>query len=157
VITEILLWDLPVGMTCEEITAKYRASVPIWRANPDLIHKAFLYDESSRRVGGVYLWKTIDAARSAHGLAFQDRIAANFGAKPESAPGDPLRDRGAPARRKGVNHEGADAARRNAFIRISSCRHHERPSQRASEFSRLHRLPEHETLSHIKPDLARGD
>ena len=75
-------------------------------------------------------------------------------AGPES---DPLRDRRAPTRRKGVNHEGADAARRNAFSRVSSCRHHERPSQRPSEFSRLHRLAEHETLSQIEPDLARGD
>jgi hypothetical protein len=32
---------------------------PMWQANPDLIHKVFLYDEASRRGGGVYLWKRV--------------------------------------------------------------------------------------------------
>ncbi len=82
-ITEIVLWRLPEGMSRDDVTAKYRASVPTWQANPDLIHKAFLFDEASRRVGGVYLWKNVDAAKQAHGPAFQDRINANFGAKPE--------------------------------------------------------------------------
>ena len=82
-ITEIVSWRLPEGMTREDVTAKFRASVPTWQANPDLIHKAFLFDQESRRVGGVYLWKNIDAAKQAHGPAFQDRINSVFGAKPE--------------------------------------------------------------------------
>jgi hypothetical protein len=82
-ITEIVLWRLPDGMSHEEVTAKYRASVPTWLGNPDLIHKAFLFDEESRRAGGVYLWKSIDAAKQAHGDVFQDRITSTFGARPE--------------------------------------------------------------------------
>ena len=82
-ITEIVSWRLPDGMTRAEVTAKLRASVPIWQANPDLVHKAFLYDEASRRVGGVYLWKSLEAARQAHGPAFQERISSVYGAKPE--------------------------------------------------------------------------
>jgi hypothetical protein len=82
-ITEIVLWRLPNGMNRDEVIAKYRASVPVWRQKPDLIRKAFLFDEKSRRVGAVYLWKNIDAAKEAHGPAFQDRISATFGAKPE--------------------------------------------------------------------------
>ena len=65
------------------MTAKFRASIPTWQGNPDLLHKAFLIDETSRRVGGVYLWKNIEAAKQAHGPAFQDRIGSVFGAKPE--------------------------------------------------------------------------
>jgi hypothetical protein len=82
-ITEIVLWRLPDGMSRDDITAKYRASVPTWQGNPDLIHKAFLFDAETRRIGGVYLWKHVDAAKQAHGPAFQDRISATFGAKPE--------------------------------------------------------------------------
>lgn len=82
-ITEIVLWRLPDGMSREDVLAKYRASVPTWQGNPDLIHKAFLFDEAARRVGGVYLWKNVEAARQAHGPAFRDRIAAGFGATPE--------------------------------------------------------------------------
>jgi hypothetical protein len=63
--------------------SKYRLSVPAWQANTELIHKAFLFDEATRRAGGVYLWKSIEAAKRAHGPAFQDRIRSVFGAEPE--------------------------------------------------------------------------
>jgi hypothetical protein len=82
-ITEVVLWQLADGMSKEEVTAKFRASVPAWQSRTDLIHKAFLFDEASRRIGGVYLWKTVEAAKEAHGPAFQERIRANFGATPE--------------------------------------------------------------------------
>jgi hypothetical protein len=82
-ITEIVLFSLPDGMSREDAMAKYRVRVPMWQANPDLIHKPFLYDEASRRGGGVYLWKNIEAAKKAHGPAFQQGIQSLFGAKPE--------------------------------------------------------------------------
>jgi len=82
-ITEIAFWRLPDGMTREEATSKYRASVPTWQANPELMHKAFLFDEATHRGGGVYLWRNIEAAKKAHGPAFQERIRSVFGAEPE--------------------------------------------------------------------------
>lgn len=82
-ITEIVTWRLPDGMSKEEVTAKFRASVPTWQAQTNLIHKAFLFDASTRSVGGVYLWKTVEAAREAHGAIFQERIRTNFGVTPE--------------------------------------------------------------------------
>ena len=84
-ITEIVLWRMPDGMSREEILTKFKASVPTWQANPNLIHKAFVFDEKSRRGGGVYLWNNIEAANQAHGTVFQDRINAVFGAKPRRA------------------------------------------------------------------------
>jgi len=82
-ITEIVLFHLPDGMTREDAIAKYRLSVPGWRANPDLIRKTFLFDETTRRGGGVYNWKSMEAARSGHGPEFQKRIQATFGSQPE--------------------------------------------------------------------------
>jgi hypothetical protein len=82
-ITEIVLWKMPKGMSRNDIINKFRASVPTWQANPNLIHKAFLFDEKSRRGGGVYLWKNIEAAKLAHGPAFKDRIDAVFGDRPD--------------------------------------------------------------------------
>jgi hypothetical protein len=82
-ITEIVLFRLPEGMSREDAMAKYRLSIPIWQANPDLIRKAFLYDAASQRGGGVYLWKNIEAAKRGHGPEFQERIRATFGAQPE--------------------------------------------------------------------------
>src|SRR5215510_9513459 len=82
-ISEIVLFRLPDGMSRADAMAKYRARVPMWQANPDLIHKAYLFDEASRRGGGVYLWKSIEAAKQSHGAAFQDRIRTVFGSQPE--------------------------------------------------------------------------
>ena len=82
-ITEIVLFRLPETMSREDAIAKYRLSVPIWTANPDLIRKAFLYDAASRRGGGVYLWKNLEAAKQGHGPEFQERIRSTFGAPPE--------------------------------------------------------------------------
>jgi hypothetical protein len=82
-ITEIVLFRLPDGMSRADATEKYRLSVPSWQANPNLIRKAYLFDEASRRGGGVCQWKNIDAAKQAHGPEFQARIQATFGAKPE--------------------------------------------------------------------------
>jgi hypothetical protein len=42
-----------------------------------------LFDQASRRAGGVYLWKNIEAAKHAHGETFQERIRSVFGAAPE--------------------------------------------------------------------------
>jgi len=82
-ISEIVLFHLPEGMSRADAMAKYRARVPMWQANPDLIHKAFLFDEASRRGGGVCLWKNIEAAKNAHNRAFEETIQSIFGSKPE--------------------------------------------------------------------------
>jgi hypothetical protein len=82
-ITEIVTFRLPDGMSREDAIAKYRLSVPVWRANADLLRKAFLFDEASRRGGGVYTWKSIEAAKIGHGPEFQKRIQATFGSPPE--------------------------------------------------------------------------
>ena len=82
-VTEIVLFTLPEGMTREEVVAKYRLSVPTWRDNPDLIHKSFLFDERSRRGGGVYLWSNVEAAQRGHNEAWRERIRTIFGSEPE--------------------------------------------------------------------------
>jgi hypothetical protein len=82
-ISEIVLFSLPDGMSREDAMAKYRARIPMWQANPDLIHKALLYDQTTKRGGGVYLWKNIEAAKKTHGAAYQEAIQSIFGAKPE--------------------------------------------------------------------------
>lgn len=51
--------------------------------NPGLIQKWYLYDAETGTGGGVYLWKSIEAAKASHGQAFLDRIAETFGSTPE--------------------------------------------------------------------------
>src|SRR6185437_9595579 len=81
-ITEIVIFSIPDGMTREEVVANYRRSSPGWRANPDLIRKNYLYDADNRRAGGVYLWRNMDAARRARDAAWLERVRRNYGSEP---------------------------------------------------------------------------
>ena len=81
-ITEIVLVDLPKGMTREQVIANHRESSPRWRANPDLIRKTYIYDAANRQGGGVYLWKDIAAAKRWHGEEFRKRIVERYGSEP---------------------------------------------------------------------------
>ena len=81
-ITEIIIFDIPDGMTREEVLANYRRSAPEWRANPDQIRKNYLFDSDKRRAGGVYLWRSMDAARRARDAVWLDRVRRTYGIEP---------------------------------------------------------------------------
>jgi len=81
-ITEIIVFDLPEGMTRDEVVSNYRRSAPTWRANPDLIRKNYLYDAETRRAGGIYLWRSMEAARRARSSAWLDRVRRTYGSMP---------------------------------------------------------------------------
>lgn len=81
-ITEIVVFDLPDGMTRDDVVANYRRSAPTWRANPDLIRKNYLFDAETRKAGGVYLWHSIDAAKRARDDAWLDRVRRTYGSEP---------------------------------------------------------------------------
>ena len=83
-ITEVVTFKLPAGMTREQVVEAFRKSVPTWSGNPDLIRKNYLYDPTKGVAGGVYLWKTIDDAKRWHGDAFRKRVAEVYGSEPTS-------------------------------------------------------------------------
>jgi hypothetical protein len=80
-ITELVLFDLPVGMTRGQVAAFFRQNAPKWRANPDLIRKNYLYDPKARRGGGAYLWPDLAAARRAHDATWCENIRKTFGSE----------------------------------------------------------------------------
>lgn len=82
-ITEVITFKLRPGMTREDVVAVYRTTAPIWRANPDCIRKCYLYDGERRLGGGAYLWKTIEAAKKAHGEAWRKMINDLYGSEDE--------------------------------------------------------------------------
>jgi len=81
-ITEIVLFELPKGMSPEQVFAALRQSAPVWRANTELMRKNYLYDRSNGRAGGVYLWPSIDAAQRAHNQSWCEMIQTRFGSAP---------------------------------------------------------------------------
>ena len=81
-ITEIINFKLPAGMTREEIIFKYEQTAPKWRNNPDLIRKNYLIDLDRGIAGGVYLWKEKMHAEIWLGAEFRKMVKDNYGEEP---------------------------------------------------------------------------
>jgi hypothetical protein len=81
-ITELVLFDLPKGMTREQVADFFRQNAPKWRANSELIRKNYLYDPATQRGGGAYLWPDIAAAQRAHSTVWCEMIRKTFGSEP---------------------------------------------------------------------------
>ncbi|CUH65250.1 hypothetical protein TG4357_01759 [Thalassovita gelatinovora] len=81
-ITEIVTFDLPADMSRDDVLARYQATLPRWRANPELIRKTYLYDPDGKRGGGVYLWKTLAAAQAAHDAEWCRMAEDTYGSAP---------------------------------------------------------------------------
>ena len=59
-----------------------RSTLPVWRGNKELLRKNYIYDPEKGQAGGVYLWRTMDAARRGHDDAWRARIKALYGSVP---------------------------------------------------------------------------
>lgn len=84
-ITEIVTFDLPPGMTRAEVLEKYQATIPRWRANTELIRKTYLYDPDSNTGGGIYLWPSKQAALDAHNADWCKLAEQTYGNAPRFA------------------------------------------------------------------------
>jgi hypothetical protein len=81
-ITEYVLFDLPPGISRDEVVRGMREVAPRWRAEPDLIRKTFVYDPVANQSGACYLWKNRAAAQRAHDEAWRGRIREAYGSDP---------------------------------------------------------------------------
>ncbi len=81
-ITELVIFDLPAGMTREQVVAGMRASAPAWRANAELVRKNYLYDAANGQAGGAYLWPSVEAAQRGHDATWRARIRQIYGSEP---------------------------------------------------------------------------
>ena len=81
-ITEYVLFDLPAGITREEVVAGMREVAPHWRATPDLVRKTFIHDPTANQAGAFYLWTHRAAAERAHDAAWRQRLRDTYGCEP---------------------------------------------------------------------------
>lgn len=82
-ITEIVTFKLPEGMSRERVVELFEASAKIWREHPKLHRKNYLYDPDAGVGGGVYTWDKVSDAREAHGDVFRARVVETFGSEPK--------------------------------------------------------------------------
>ena len=70
-ITVITRFQLPAGITADQIRAAFDEVAPKFRNVPGLVRKQFLNSKDCRTAGGVYLWNDEGAAR-----AFMNELVA---------------------------------------------------------------------------------
>src|SRR3954464_5643829 len=63
-ITVVTRFQLPAGVTAEQIREAFDEAAPKFRNVPGLIRKQFLCSKDCRAAGGVYLWNDENAARA---------------------------------------------------------------------------------------------
>ena len=63
-ITVVTRFDLPAGVTADQIRAAFDEAAPRFRNVPGLVRKQFLRSKDCRTAGGVYLWNDERAARA---------------------------------------------------------------------------------------------
>ena len=81
-ITVIVYFKLPDGITREETISKFMQSTQKWSDNQDLIHKNYLIDLDRGIAGGVYLWKEKMHAEIWLGAEFRKMVRDTYGGEP---------------------------------------------------------------------------
>lgn len=81
-ITVVVNFPLPEGMSLEEYKSRMMKSVPRYQAVPGLVRKNYLYDEERRVGGGAYTFETRAQAEQCFSEEFVKAVSAAYG-KPE--------------------------------------------------------------------------
>jgi hypothetical protein len=85
VIIEIVTFPQAAGADRAATLEDAKHTIPKWSSNPDLVAKHFLMGvgEASNIGAGVYIWPSIEAARSAHDDAWRESVKKRSGGYPE--------------------------------------------------------------------------
>ncbi|PRC92514.1 monooxygenase [Solimicrobium silvestre] len=81
-ITVLISFNLAPGTTRTDALHIYRNSAKKWASNVDLIEKYYYFDEQTLLGGGVYIWKSIEAARQWHGPDYVAMVESVYGNAP---------------------------------------------------------------------------
>lgn len=81
-ITVVTRFQLPAGVSAEQIRAAFEEVAPRFRNVPGLVRKQFLRSKDCRTAGGVYLWNDEGAARAFMTERVAPMIRAKFHVDP---------------------------------------------------------------------------
>ncbi|HEX4264505.1 MAG TPA: YdhR family protein [Verrucomicrobiae bacterium] len=81
-ITVVTRFQLPPGLTVEQIRASFEEAAPNFRNVPGLVRKQFLHSQDCRTAGGVYLWNDEKSARAFMTERVAPMIRAKFHVDP---------------------------------------------------------------------------
>lgn len=81
-VTVIVNFPLPEGLSLEEFKSRMMQSVPRYEAMPGLIRKSYIVDGHRRVGGGAYTFESREAAQACFSQAFVEAVTAAYG-KPD--------------------------------------------------------------------------
>ena len=81
-IVELVTFPATPGADWDAILAEARATIPRWRANPQLVRKHYLLSEDGAECAGLYIWPSRAAAEAAHDAVWQAAVAQRTGGAP---------------------------------------------------------------------------
>jgi hypothetical protein len=81
-IVELVTFRAPPGADWDAILGDARATIPRWRANPQLVRKHYLLSEDGHECAGLYIWPTRQAAEAAHDATWRAGVEKRTGAPP---------------------------------------------------------------------------
>ncbi|WP_323122686.1 YdhR family protein [Burkholderia alba] len=81
-ITEIVFFKLMPDVDLRTLVERYETTAVKWANNPDLLHKWYHYDEATHEGGGVYIWRTREAAARWHDAEYKAMVERVYGHPP---------------------------------------------------------------------------
>ncbi|USI73729.1 hypothetical protein [Sphingomonas morindae] len=91
-IAEIVTYSLAAGSDAETALDIYRRTSRDAEQNIDLVRSFPLFDAERGLAGGIFLWRSREAAERAHGESYWESVRALAGAYPEIETFDLLPD-----------------------------------------------------------------
>ena len=79
---EVITFQLPEGMTCDDVKKYYEDTTDKWRKFNELIRKSYIYDGEARLGSGIYHWKTVAAADQWHDAEWRKFVKELYGRDP---------------------------------------------------------------------------
>jgi hypothetical protein len=81
-ITAVVLYDLPASIGLEECRSHFTMIAPDFLKIPGFVRKQFIWSRDGQVAGGVYMWKSREAAEAFYSGAWRDGIIARYGNEP---------------------------------------------------------------------------
>jgi len=81
-IITVVTFGLPPSTRRADALALYQGSAPRWASNPDLVEKTYFFSADRSLGGGVYHWRSLEAARRWHGEDYRRQIRERYGSEP---------------------------------------------------------------------------
>jgi hypothetical protein len=78
----ILSAPVPPGATRDQLHAAFVSTVEFNGGMPDILQKYYTFDESTRTLGSVYLWRSREAAQAFFAPGWDQRFQAKWGTRP---------------------------------------------------------------------------